>query len=90
MYNIANKSYFQPRETKVTLSIKVKILEAGDQVINVWSNQENTFIAVKKQNGEVYVHCVTPDENCIPRINNCASFIITYGEGEMKLLLKEK
>ncbi len=66
------------------MAISIKILREGDQVLNVWSNETGNYVAVKRENGEVYVYSVTLDENQVPRINPSSSFIITFGDGEIE------
>jgi hypothetical protein len=66
------------------VAISIKILRQGDQVLNVWSNETGTYVAVKRENGEVYVYCVTLDDNQAPRIDQSSSFIITFGDGEIE------
>jgi len=66
------------------VAISIKILRQGDQVLNVWSNETATYVAVKRENGEVYVYCVTLDDNHAPRIDQSSSFIITFGDGEIE------
>jgi hypothetical protein len=66
------------------VAISIKILREGDQVLNVWSNETGTYVAVKREKGEVYVYSVTLDENQAPRIDQRSSFIITFGDGEIE------
>lgn len=65
--------------------IVVRILSKEDEVINVWSENNQVSIAVKHKNGEVEIFRLEPDENGLPRVNMQNSWSISFGKGEVDI-----
>ncbi len=70
--------------------LTIKILKKGDKVLNVWHSDKKIYIVIKKTKGEVFVHCVEPDENGQPRVSTAPKITITYGNGEVEALTTDQ
>ena len=64
---------------------KVTILESGDQVVNIWKDENGTRIAVQRGDQDVYVYCIQLDESKFPRIEDDLTWMITQGSGEIEI-----
>lgn len=69
---------------KTTVTITAKILNKNEQVINVWLEEKTYNIAIRRDNGEVYISRIVLDNNGNPRLENSNPLIITFGNGEIE------
>ena len=67
------------------MQVNIKILQRGDQVINVWGDDATIRVAVRRKSGEVDLYLLTPDEQGLPRISSqrCR---ITFGQDEVEVI----
>lgn len=63
---------------------KIKILDEGDSVLNIWPVESGYNIAVRKKSGEVSVILVTLDENKYPRIQHTPNLSIEFKENDIE------
>ena len=62
----------------------VKILQKGEQVLNVSYIGEEIHIVVRKLNEEVCVYSVSRDQNGQPKLSKTPAITITHGDGEVE------
>lgn len=72
---------------EASIRCTVKILKDGDQVLNVWYCDSTYFIAVRQKNDEVCVYSVALDEEKMPRLSKTLPLKVTFGEGEIEVIL---
>lgn len=64
----------------------IQILKEGDRVLNVWTSNGEIYVVIRKPNEEVFVHCITTDENGQPRLSTAPQIKITHGDGMVQAL----
>ncbi|MDM8566020.1 hypothetical protein QUF74_10250 [Candidatus Halobeggiatoa sp. HSG11] len=69
--------------------INVKILQKGDSIINVFSQDNQVSIAIKHDNEEVDIFRLEPDSDGLPRINQQKTWTISFGDGEVDIKSKK-
>ncbi|OCR01170.1 hypothetical protein BCD67_17535 [Oscillatoriales cyanobacterium USR001] len=62
----------------------VKILQKGEQVLNVSYIGEEIHIVVRKLNEEVCVYSVSRDQKGQPKLSKTPAITITHGDGEVE------
>lgn len=67
------------------IGVKMKILQEGDHVVNIWSEPNAILVAVRHLNEEVEIFRLEPDEDGLPRLNPHNTWQITFGDGEIEV-----
>ena len=62
------------------MQVRFEILQEGDTVINVWES----YIAVKKETGEVEIYHFYLDEEGFPRLSE-NTILVTHGNGSISM-----
>lgn len=66
--------------------LTIKILQEGDQVLNVSYIGTEIHIVVRQKNEEVSIYTVYLDENGQPKLSKKPVIIITHGDGVVQAL----
>ncbi len=73
------------RDVNQHLGVKMKILQEGDHVVNIWSEFNAILVAVRHLNEEVEIFRLEADEEGLPRLNPRGTWQITFGDGEIEV-----
>lgn len=70
-------------------SLVVKILQEGDQVLNVWHSEGEIYVVVKKPSGAASIYSIGQDEAGQPRLSSTI-VSIEHGDGSVEALATDQ